>query len=69
MNNILESPSAKIRGKLDHPVIDSDGHTVEFMAPIEDYIKAVGGDDYEVRLYPTFGRGQPDMDEARTDVR
>ena len=28
--------SAEIRARLKHPVIDADGHTVEFMPPIED---------------------------------
>ena len=61
--------SAEIRARLKHPVIDCDGHTVEFMPPLEDYVKAAGGSDYEVRLTPSFGRGQPEADEARKDVR
>ena len=37
------SPSAKVRAKLDHPVIDADGHMAE-LAPIYlDFLKQVGG--------------------------
>ncbi|HVA82535.1 MAG TPA: amidohydrolase family protein, partial [Candidatus Binataceae bacterium] len=35
--------SAKIRAQLKHPVIDSDGHTVEFQPALHDYIAKVGG--------------------------
>ncbi|HEY7318756.1 MAG TPA: amidohydrolase, partial [Candidatus Binatia bacterium] len=37
------STSAKIRAKLNHPIIDTDGHTVEFTPVFFDYIKEVGG--------------------------
>src|SRR5512144_2084237 len=37
------SKSAKIRAKLNHPIIDTDGHTVEFTPVFFDYIKEVGG--------------------------
>jgi hypothetical protein len=30
MATVSRSKSAAVRGRLDHPVIDSDGHTVEF---------------------------------------
>jgi predicted TIM-barrel fold metal-dependent hydrolase len=39
------SPSAKIRAKLSHPVIDSDGHLFELMPVFLDYLKQVGGGD------------------------
>jgi len=32
-----------IRAKLNHPVIDSDGHWVEYSPVIQDYLKKVGG--------------------------
>ncbi len=31
------SKSAAIRARLNHPVIDSDGHTVEFLPAVLDY--------------------------------
>ncbi|MCL0102136.1 amidohydrolase, partial [Dehalococcoidia bacterium] len=35
--------SAKIRAKLDHPIIDADGHIVELTPLIQEYITQVGG--------------------------
>jgi hypothetical protein len=37
------SKSAAVRKRLSHPVIDSDGHTVEFEPAFLDYLKQVGG--------------------------
>ena len=37
------SNSAKIRARLNHPIIDTDGHTVELMPLYFDYIKQIGG--------------------------
>ncbi|HEX9788749.1 MAG TPA: amidohydrolase family protein, partial [Candidatus Binatia bacterium] len=37
------SKSAKVRAQLNHPIIDTDGHTVEFTPVFFDYIKEVGG--------------------------
>jgi len=37
------SKSAKVRAKLNHPIIDTDGHTVEFTPVFFDYIKEAGG--------------------------
>ncbi len=37
------SKSAALRARLSHPVIDSDGHTVEFEPAVLDYLKEVGG--------------------------
>ena len=33
------SKSAKVRAQLNHPIIDTDGHTVEFTPVFFDYIK------------------------------
>ena len=38
-----QSKSRAVRAKLTHPVIDSDGHTVEFEPALHDSIKQVGG--------------------------
>jgi hypothetical protein len=35
--------SAQIRARVNHPIIDSDGHVVEFEPALLDYIRAVGG--------------------------
>ncbi len=37
------SKPATTRARLNHPVIDSDGHTVEFEPAVMDYLKQVGG--------------------------
>jgi hypothetical protein len=38
-----KSRSAEIRARLNHPIIDSDGHTVEFLPAFLDVLKEVGG--------------------------
>ena len=35
--------SAAVRARLNHPVIDSDGHIVEFEPALFDYLQQVGG--------------------------
>ncbi|HXW84472.1 MAG TPA: amidohydrolase family protein [Candidatus Binataceae bacterium] len=37
------SKSARVRSRLTHPDIDSDGHTIEFQPAVMDYLKQVGG--------------------------
>src|ERR1700752_690825 len=37
------SESAALRARLKHPVVDSDGHWVEFGPDLMDYLKEVGG--------------------------
>src|SRR5213594_3400025 len=37
------SRSAAVRARLNHPIIDSDGHTAEFEPALFDYLRAVGG--------------------------
>src|SRR5271170_7822407 len=38
-----ESRSAAIRARLNHPIIDSDGHTAEFEPALFDYLRNVAG--------------------------
>ena len=59
------SPSAKIRARLKHPVIDSDGHQVEFLAPIEDYVKAIGGSKFGVAFPRSLQRIVPETNQQR----
>ena len=37
------SSSAKIRSRVNHPIIDADGHVIETMPILEDYMKQIGG--------------------------
>jgi len=47
--------SAEIRGRLNHPVIDSDGHMIEFQPTFLDFLKEVGGSEM-VKRYPQHRR-------------
>ena len=38
-------PAAEIRARLPHPVIDSDGHTLEFMPAVRDELVALAGNE------------------------
>lgn len=42
-NGRHQSRSAEIRDRVGHPIIDSDGHVVEFEPALLDYIRDVGG--------------------------
>ncbi|MBI3743724.1 MAG: amidohydrolase family protein [Chloroflexi bacterium] len=55
-----ESPSAKVRSHLKHPVIDSDGHFIEVMPVYEEYIRQVGGGDIVQRF-----RTRPQLQQWR----
>ena len=37
------SRSAQVRAKVGHPIIDSDGHVVEFEPALLEYIRDAGG--------------------------
>ncbi len=54
MSIAAHASSAEIRARLDHPVIDADGHFVEFMPLMLDILREVGGqkavDHYAVRF-------------------
>src|SRR5215468_4173612 len=39
------SESARIRRKLDHPVVDSDGHWLELVPVFLEYLRDVGGSE------------------------
>ncbi len=50
----MKSNAAEIRSRLGHPVIDSDGHTIEAMPVFLDYLKAVAGPSVADRFRTTF---------------
>ena len=37
--------SSSLRERIDHPVIDADGHTIEFMPQVAAYCREVAGSD------------------------
>ena len=49
--------AAGIRAKLDHPIIDSDGHLIEVLPVLIDFIKQVGGADVVKRFEDLRQRG------------
>ena len=49
MAYMTDSKSAAVRAKLDHPVIDADGHWLEPIPILLDYLKAVGGPEIAQR--------------------
>jgi predicted TIM-barrel fold metal-dependent hydrolase len=51
------SRSAELRQKLTHPVIDSDGHMVEVLPVMFDYLKQVGGPEMADRTWKAFTGG------------
>ena len=59
MSARAKSKSAELKSRLAHPVIDSDGHTLESMAVFLDYLKSAAGSAAVARfpkaLEDTFG--------------
>ena len=43
MSTKMESKTAEIRSRLGHPVIDSDGHSIEPIPVFMEYLKSVAG--------------------------
>jgi len=52
-----KSSSAEIRARLNHPIIDSVGHTVEFLPAFLDVLKEVAGPDIAERYVKGGGLG------------
>ena len=50
----VSSKSAAIRAKLDHPIIDSDGHLIEVTPVLYDYIRDEGGDQALAKYLATI---------------
>lgn len=57
MTRATLSCSAKVRQKLNHPVIDSDGHMIEVLPVMFDYLKQVGGPQMADRTWKAFQGG------------
>ena len=56
MTTAFTTRGAEIRAQLSHPIIDSDGHTVEVKEVMKDFVRDIGGakavDQYEARYTP-----------------
>ena len=59
MSTQRASSSEKIRARLDHPVIDADGHTIEFMPAVRDRLKDVAGGELVNKVF-SHATGFPD---------
>ncbi len=53
------SDSAQIRARLDHPIIDADGHTIEVAPILMDYLKQVGGNRVLERYKSLYDGANP----------
>jgi predicted TIM-barrel fold metal-dependent hydrolase len=52
---------SKIRARIDHPIVDGDGHLIEFMPLVTDLVRDIGGRDLAHRYVAFMQRGlQPD---------
>ncbi len=50
-----ESASAAVRSRLTHPVIDSDGHTIEFEPAMLDHLREIAGPEVMERCRSKAG--------------
>ena len=56
MSKARPSRSSELRARLNHPVIDTDGHMVELFPVIFDYLKQVGGPEMSEKTFASFRR-------------
>jgi predicted TIM-barrel fold metal-dependent hydrolase len=54
---------ARIRSRIDHPIVDADGHLIEFMPLVTDFVREIGGKAL-VRRYVEFMRRSLEPDDA-----
>ncbi len=48
---IRSNPSAeRVRNRIDHPVIDSDGHLIEFLPLVREYVRDIAGAEVDERF-------------------
>ena len=58
MAGVQISKSKEVRARLHHPVIDSDGHTVEFEPAVMDTLREIGDRVSSSGIKPNGLRGQ-----------
>ncbi len=49
MSGHADLPGSEVRAKLDHPVIDADGHTIECEWLLDEYVREVAGPEIQAR--------------------
>jgi len=66
MGSREQSPSAEIRARLDHPIIDSDGHVLEFQPAYLDVLKEFGGQSMVEQFLETQGHGSVQTQQSQS---
>jgi hypothetical protein len=71
-------PSAElraVRSQLDHPIVDADGHQLEVLAVVLDFVRDVGGPkvvdklmQYFMHARRAFRQTQDQRDDERTSI-
>jgi hypothetical protein len=65
-----QSPSTqRVRNQIDHPVIDSDGHMLEFLAPVRDRLRELAGEELAQGFDAILGGQQAAMRMSAEDRR
>ena len=49
MSGAAGFPGSEVRAKLDHPVIDADGHVIECEWLLDEYVREVAGPEIQAR--------------------
>jgi len=65
----MVSRSYEIREKLEHPIIDSDGHWAELYPVYRDYVRELGGPAVLARFDRVYGRRMGAWYEASPEGR
>src|SRR5579872_3598411 len=62
MSTAVKTRSAAVREKLSHPIIDGDGHFVELMPVVLEFMRDVGGPKFLERFKATLPSGARNHD-------
>jgi predicted TIM-barrel fold metal-dependent hydrolase len=57
-NFVPSDDVARVRGRLDHPVIDSDGHLLEFLPVVRDFVAELAGESVAARFDQVVNGGR-----------
>lgn len=71
MSQTTASPSVALHDSLDHPIVDGDGHWVEFSAAIRDFVRDIGGPSLadrfaNTRVVKDFDAGSAGLESRAT---
>ena len=59
----------KIRARIKHPILDADGHTLEFLPAVRDHVIALGGADMAKEFDQVFAVGAVGQDLSDEEKR